>query len=102
MTSEDFKQWGHRFVDWAADYIAHPERYAVLSQAQPGDIRKQLPVDPPAQPESFDQILRDLDQVIVPGLTHWNHPSFFAYFPNTGSEPGILGEMLTAALNVNG
>ena len=102
MTSEEFKQWGYRFVDWAAEYIEHPEKHAVLSQVRPGDIRKQLPAEPPAQPESFDEILSDLDRIIVPGLTHWNHPSFFAYFPNTGSEPGILGEMLTAALNVNG
>lgn len=102
MTSEEFKQWGYRFVDWAADYMAHPESHAVLSQVRPGDIRRQLPAEPPAQPESFEQILGDLDRVIVPGLTHWNHPSFFAYFPNTGSEPGIFGEMVTAALNVNG
>jgi aromatic-L-amino-acid decarboxylase len=102
MTSEEFKQWGYRFVDWAADYIEHPEKHAVLSQVSPGDIRRQLPAEPPARPESFDQMLHDLDRIILPGLTHWNHPSFFAYFPNTGSEPGILGEMLTAALNVNG
>jgi aromatic-L-amino-acid decarboxylase len=102
MTPEEFKKWGYRFVDWAADYLAHPESHAVLSQVQPGDIRKQLPAEPPATPESFDAILRDLDRIIVPGLTHWNNPSFFAYFPNTGSEPGIFGEMVTAALNVNG
>ena len=102
MTPEEFKQWGYRFVDWAADYMAHPENHAVLSQVRPGDIRKQLPADPPAAPESFDRVLQDLDRIIVPGLTHWNHPSFFAYFPNTGSEPGVFGEMVTAALNVNG
>jgi aromatic-L-amino-acid decarboxylase len=102
MTPEEFKKWGYRFVDWAADYLAHPESHAVLSQVRPGDIRKQLPAGPPANPESFDDILRDLDRIIVPGLTHWNNPSFFAYFPNTGSEPGIFGEMVTAALNVNG
>ncbi len=102
MTSEEFKKWGYRFVDWAADYISDPEKYPVLSQIGPGDIRRELPSEPPARPESFEQILKDLDRVIVPGLTHWNHPSFFAYFPNTGSEPGILGEMITAALNVNG
>ena len=102
MTSDEFKQWGYRFVDWAADYLAHPERHAVLSQVKPGDTRKQLPPSPPESPESFELILKDLDRVIVPGLTHWNHPSFMAYFPTTGSEPGIFGEMLTAALNVNG
>jgi len=102
MTPDEFKQWGYRFVDWISDYLSHPERHVVLSNAKPGDVRSQLPSMPPEGPESFDQILRDLDRVIVPGLTHWNHPSFFAYFPNTGSEPGIFGEMLTAAFNVNG
>lgn len=102
MTPEAFKLWGYRFVDWIGEYLAHPERHAVLSHAKPGEIRKQLPPTPPSTPESFDLILQDLDKIIVPGLTHWNHPSFLAYFPNTGSEPGIFGEMVTAALNVNG
>ena len=102
MTPEEFKKWGYRYVDWIADYLSHPERHAVLSRVNPGDIRKQLTQAPPEVPESFDSILQDLDQIIVPGLTHWNHPSFLAYFPTTGSEPGILGEMVTAALNVNG
>jgi aromatic-L-amino-acid/L-tryptophan decarboxylase len=102
MKPDEFKYWGYRFVDWIADYLSHPERHAVLSNVQPGDILKELPTQPPETPESLDTVLRDLDRVIVPGLTHWNHPSFFAYFPNTGSEPGIFGEMVTAAFNVNG
>ena len=102
MTPEDFKHWGYKFVDWVAGYLAEPAQVSVLSASQPGDVRRQLPEAPPLHPESFDQILRDLDEIIKPGLTHWNHPSFFAYFPNTGSEPGIFGEMVTAALNVNG
>ena len=102
MTPEEFKKWGYRYVDWIADYLSHPERHAVLSKVKPGDIRKQLSKAPPEDPEPFDSILQDLDRIIVPGLTHWNHPSFLAYFPTTGSEPGILGEMVTAALNVNG
>ena len=102
MTPEEFKKWGYRYVDWIADYLSHPERHAVLSKVKPGDIRKQLSQAPPEAPESFESILQDLDRIIVPGLTHWNHPSFLAYFPTTGSEPGILGEMVTAALNVNG
>jgi aromatic-L-amino-acid decarboxylase len=102
MTPDEFKQWGHRFVDWMAGYLSQPERHAVLSRVKPGDIRKQLPEVPPENPESFELVLKDLDRIIVPGLTHWNHPSFLAYFPNTGSEPGIFGEMLTAAFNVNG
>lgn len=89
-------------MDWVAEYLSRPERHSVLSQARPGDIRKQLPPSPPEQPESFEAVIRDLERIIVPGLTHWNHPSFLAYFPNTGSEPGIFGEMVTAAFNVNG
>jgi aromatic-L-amino-acid decarboxylase len=102
MTPDEFRQWGYRWVDWMADYLAHPERHSVLSKVKPGEIRKQLPASPPENPESFEIIFQDFERIIVPGLTHWNHPSFFAYFPNTGSEPGIIGEMVTAALNVNG
>jgi aromatic-L-amino-acid decarboxylase len=102
MTPEEFKKWGHLFVDWAADYLAHPERFNVLSQIKPGEIRRQLPASPPSQPESMSDVLRDIERIVVPGLTHWNNPNFYAYFPNTGSGPGILGEMLCAAFNVNG
>jgi aromatic-L-amino-acid/L-tryptophan decarboxylase len=102
MKPEEFKQWGYKFVDWVADYMAHPEKLPVLSQVKPGSVRQELPSTPPQTGESLDAVLHDLDRVIVPGLTHWNHPSFFAYFPNSGSEPGIFGEMLTAAFNVNG
>lgn len=102
MSPEEFKKWGHQFVDWIADYLSHPERLNVFSQVQPGDIRKQLPVLPPQRPESMGDVLHDLEHIIVPGLTHWNHPGFHAYFPNTGSGPGILGELVCAAFNVNG
>jgi len=102
MTPGEFKQWGYLFVDWISNYLEHPEQYPVLSTVQPGDVRRALPVRAPENPESFDAMLEDLDRIIAPGLTHWNHPSFFAYFPTTGSEPGVLGEMVTAALNVNG
>jgi aromatic-L-amino-acid decarboxylase len=102
MTPGEFKEWGYRFVDWISDYLSHPERRSVLSKVHPGEIRRQLPPHAPEGPESFEAMLRDLDRIIVPGLTHWNHPSFFAYFPTTGSEPGIFGEMVTAAFNVNG
>jgi len=102
MTPSEFKQWGYRFVDWISNYLEHSDQYPVLSNAKPGDIRKRLPSKAPQNPEPFDAVLADLDGIIAPGLTHWNHPSFFAYFPTTGSEPGILGEMVTAALNVNG
>jgi aromatic-L-amino-acid decarboxylase len=101
LTPEEFKEWGHRFVDWIADYLAHPERHNVLSKVEPGAIRSRLS-PPPERGESLEAALRDIEEVITPGLTHWNHPGFFAYFPNTGSGPGILGEMAAAAFNVNG
>jgi aromatic-L-amino-acid decarboxylase len=102
MSPAEFSEWGHRFVDWIADYLSHPERYPVLSQVQPGSIRSQLPANPPQKPELIEAMLRDIERIIVPGLTHWNHPAFFAYFAVTGSGPGILGELLSAAFNVNG
>jgi aromatic-L-amino-acid decarboxylase len=91
MNPDEFRQWGYRFVDWIAEYLAHPERYSVLPNVKPGEILGELPQHAPEAAESFDVMLRDLDRVILPGLTHWNHPSFFAYFPNTGSEPGSCG-----------
>jgi len=102
MTPEEFRKWGHEFIDWVGEYLSHPEQLNVLSQIQPGSIRKQLPASPPHSPESMNDVLSDLSKIIVPGLTHWNHPDFFAYFPNTGSGPGILGELVCAAFNVNG
>src|SRR5437867_3976808 len=102
MSADEFRKWGYRFVDWVADYLGNPDRLSVLSQVKPGDIRKQLPPLPPNDPESMELVLRDLDKIIVPGVTHWNHPGFFAYFPNTGSGAGILGELLSAAFNTNG
>jgi len=91
---------GRAVLDWIAAYLDHPERYPVLSQAKPGEIRRGLPASPPAHGESLDAILADFEKVIVPGITHWNHPSFFAYFATSSSVPGILAEMLTAAIDV--
>jgi len=102
MSPEEFRTYGHRVVDWIADYLSHPERYPVLAQTVPGALRRTLPAEPPAEGESLDAILADFERHIVPGITHWNHPGFFAYFAITGSGPGILGELLAAALNVNG
>src|SRR5512140_1132510 len=100
MLPDEFRREAHRLVDWIADYLWSSERYPVLSTVRPGDIRRELPSSPPEQGESFDDILDDFERVIVPGLTHWNHPGFFAYFAITGSAPGVLGEFLSAALNV--
>jgi aromatic-L-amino-acid decarboxylase len=101
MPTEEFRKYGHQVVDWIADYLASPERYPVLSRVSPGQITDALPKSPPAGGEDFKEVLADLDKVIVPGITHWNHPAFFAYFAISGSGPGILGEMLAAAFNVN-
>lgn len=101
MTAEDFRRYGHQVVEWIADYLSHPERYPVLSQNQPGQVKQALPTTAPERGEAMQAMLADLERVIVPGVTHWNHPGFFAYFAISGSAPGILGEMLSAAFNVN-
>ena len=91
-----------RAADWAAAYLARVGELPVAARVEPGAVRARLPDEPPEQPEPFEAVLRDLDELILPGLTHWNHPRFFAWFAVTGSEPGILAELLIAALNVNG
>jgi aromatic-L-amino-acid decarboxylase len=91
---------GRAVLDWIASYLDHPERYPVLARVAPGEIRRSLPACPPAEGESFDAILADFDRLIVPGITHWNHPGFFGYFATSSSVPGILAEMLIATLDV--
>ena len=102
MKPEEFRRWGHRVVDWIASYLENVESYPVLSRVKPGEIRAQLPASPPDEGEPFDQILADLDRVIMPGITHWQSPNFFAYFPSNASGPSILGEMISAGLGVQG
>ncbi len=99
MNPDEFRRHGHELVDWIADYLADPERYPVLPRVAPGDVRKALPATAPEQGEPFERIFADFERVIVPALTHWNHPGFFAYFAISASEPGILAELLSAALN---
>jgi aromatic-L-amino-acid decarboxylase len=99
MDPEAFRREAHRLADWIADYLANPSRYPVLAQVSPGDIRAQLPGEAPPQGESFDAIFADVETIILPGVTHWNHPGFFAYFAITASAPGVLAEFLSAALN---
>jgi aromatic-L-amino-acid decarboxylase len=99
MDPEAFRREAHRLADWIADYLAGSSRYPVLSRVSPGDLTRQLPDNAPAEGESFDAIFRDFENIILPGVTHWNHPGFFAYFAITASGPGILGEFLSAALN---
>src|SRR6266513_1082099 len=99
---EDFRRAGHATVDWIAEYLEHAGDYPVLPNANPGDLIDALPRSAPDEGESFEALLRDFDQLVIPAVTHWNHPRFFAYFACTGSTPAILGEMLAAALNTNG
>jgi aromatic-L-amino-acid/L-tryptophan decarboxylase len=102
MTPEEFRKHGHALVDWIAEYLDGVERYPVSPPVQPGDIRAMLPEHPPSKPEGFESVLADLDRVVLPGITHWQHPSFFAYFPANTSYASILGELASAGLGVNG
>ena len=99
MDPEAFRHEAHRLSDWIANYLSTSNRYPVLSQIAPGTIVKSLPAAAPRDSESFEAIFADFEKIILPGITHWNHPGFFAYFAITGSGPGILGEFLSAALN---
>lgn len=101
MPPEEFRRHAHQVVDWMADYLAGVGEYPVMAQVRPGEVAARLPASAPDAGERVDDILRDFQDVILPGITHWNHPDFFAYFSITGSGPGILGEMLSAALNTN-
>jgi aromatic-L-amino-acid decarboxylase len=101
MQPDELREQGRAVIDRIADYLAHPEKVDVLPGLRPGDVAGALPDEAPEAPEPFDAILADYDRLIVPNTTHWNHPGFFAYFGITGSGPGILGEALAAALNVN-
>jgi aromatic-L-amino-acid/L-tryptophan decarboxylase len=100
LSRDEVVAQGRAVLDWIADYLDAPERYPVLSRARPGETRAKLPASPPEQGEPFGQILRDFETTIVPGITHWNHPGFFAYFATSAAAPGILAEMLVAALDV--
>jgi aromatic-L-amino-acid/L-tryptophan decarboxylase len=95
----NFREDGALALDWVASYLERVRELPVLSQVKPGEIRATLPSSPPDEPEPFEAVLRDLDSVLSPGLTHWQSPRFFAYFATTGSEPGVLAELLIAGLN---
>ncbi len=101
MPAEEFRQYGHQLIDWIADFLANVGNLPAFPNVQPGEIRSKLPGACPIKGEAMDEILADVDRVIMPGMAHWNHPRFFAYFTSSGSGPGILGELLSAAFNVN-
>lgn len=102
MTPDEFRRAGHEMVEWIADYIEGVEDRPVQSTVEPGDVRAALPEHPPTEPESFDAVMADVERVIMPGVTNWQHPGWFAYFPANNSYPSILGEMLSAGLGVQG
>jgi aromatic-L-amino-acid decarboxylase len=102
MPVEDFRKFGHELIDWAADYIQDIETYPVMAQVSPGDIKKKLPSVPPEIHEEMEEIISDFKNIVVPGITHWNHPGFMAYFNSSASIPGILAELLISTFNVNG
>ena len=102
MRPDEFRKFGRMAVDWIADYYEKIESFPVLSQVHPGEIRESLPTEPPETGESFEAVLKDLNDHIIPGITHWQSPNFFAFFPANTSGPAILGELLSAGLGVQG
>jgi aromatic-L-amino-acid decarboxylase len=102
MTPDEFRRYGREVVDWIASYYERIETFPVLSQVEPGDIRAALPAQAPQQGEPFDDMLRDVEEILLPGVTHWQSPNFFAYFPGNASMPAMLGELLSAGLGMQG
>ncbi|MEU6645709.1 aminotransferase class V-fold PLP-dependent enzyme [Saccharomonospora sp. NPDC046836] len=102
MSAEEFRKHGRQVVDWIADYLATLESRPVRSPVRPGEVRDALPAHPPEHGEPFENVLADLDRVLLPGITHWQHPSFFAYFPANASGPAILGDLLSSGLGAQG
>ena len=102
MTPEEFRRIGHQIIDRIADYRANVAQHPVMARTAPGEIKAALPADPPDTPESFDAILADLDRVVIPGLSHWQHPRFFGYFPSNGELSSVLGEYVSTGLGVLG
>jgi aromatic-L-amino-acid decarboxylase len=102
MSPDEFRRHGHELIDWLADYYSKIEQFPVLSRVAPGDIRASLPGAAPQKGETFEKILSDVNDLILPGITHWQSPNFFAYFPANASGPGVLGDLLSSGLGVQG
>lgn len=102
MPPEEFRKYGYQLIDWITEYLRDSEKYPVLSNIRPGEVKNKISPNPPLGPEQFSEVLNDIDKIIMPGMTHWNHPNFMAYFNSTASAPGILAELLASAFNVNG
>jgi aromatic-L-amino-acid/L-tryptophan decarboxylase len=101
MTAAEFRRHGQAVVDWIAEYLQAPDRWSVLPPVSPGEMRDKIPASPPEHGEPMERILGDFQNLVIPATTHWNHPAFMAYFANSSTAAGVLGEALTAALNVN-
>jgi aromatic-L-amino-acid decarboxylase len=99
MSPEEFRKYAHELVDWMAGYNENIEKYPVKSQVKPGEIFNKLPGNPPSKPEPFHALMKDLEEIIMPGITHWQSPNFYAYFPANTSPPSILAEMIIATLS---
>ena len=102
MSPEQFREEGKKIIDWIADYYENIEKFPVLSQVNPGDIMSSLPENPPQKGEPMDDMMRDVDEKIMPGITHWQSPNFYAYFPSNTSFPSILGDLVSSGLGVQG
>ena len=102
MTPEEFRAAGHRIVDWIADYRARAASLPVMARTEPGDVKRQLPASPPVEAEAFEAIVADLDRIVVPALSHWQHPRFFGYFPSNGLLASVLGDYVSTGLGVLG
>jgi len=101
MTPDEFRRHGRTLIDWIADYFENGDRFPVLAPVEPGQVRGALAAEPPEEPEAFEDAWADFLEHVLPGVTHWNQPGFHAYFANSASAPGVLGELVAAALNVN-
>ncbi len=102
MPSKEFKKYGNEIIEWVDEYLSGIEKFRVLPEVKPGEIKKELPDSMPDKGESFDKIFTDFQEKILPGITHWQHPNFMAYFNSTSTAPGIFGELISGALNANG
>ena len=102
MDTHDFRRLGHELIDWVADYRERIAEYPVMSRVKPGEVAAQLPAEPPRQAEGLATISADLERIVLPGVTHWNHPGWFAYFPSNTDLTSVLADLVSAGLGVQG